>query len=271
MPSFAVAGVDVGSLTTKTVIMSGDGRMLSYCIIPTGAMVKKAAPSSFNEAARLAGLQPSDIIFVVSTGYGRAGVTFSHSQITEITCHARGAHLLFPQVRNIVDIGGQDSKVIAVDEAGRVIRFAMNDKCAAGTGRWLEVMARALEVDLDEMGPLALEAKKELSISSMCTVFAESEVVSLVAEGGEKADILGGIHRSIARRVGTMVSRVGMVGPVVMTGGVAKNQAIVYWMEQVIGTKLLLPPEPQIMGALGAASIALDRCRVAEETAKAQR
>jgi predicted CoA-substrate-specific enzyme activase len=194
----------------------------------------------------------------VATGYGRVAVAFADRQVTEISCYARGIHHLYPQVQTVIDIGGQDSKVVAVGPGGRPLDFAMNDKCAAGTGRFLEVMARALQLDLAEIGPNALRARRAADISSTCTVFAESEVISLVARGVDREEILAGICQAIARRVGAMARRVGVVPPVAIAGGVAKNVGVVNALEQFLGEELLVPPEPQIVGALGAALLARD-------------
>jgi len=254
-----VAGIDVGSLCTKVVLLDGQREILSYKIIRSGASYQGAAESSFNEALAATDLSAKDVHYIVSTGYGRARVSFAHHHVTEITCHARGAKFIFPQVRTVIDIGGQDSKVIYVNEDGRPTNFIMNDKCAAGTGRFLEVMAGALEVDLDEMGAMSLRAQRETKVSNMCTVFAETEVISLLAQGCDKTDIAAGIYEAIARRITGMVGQLGLKEPVVMTGGVAKSKGMVHALEKKLGTKILIPPEPQIIGALGAAIIALEQ------------
>jgi len=246
------AGVDVGSLTTKTVILQ-DNKIRAFSIIPTGADSEKAARECFERTLREGNLDSKDLAAVVATGYGRIRVPFATRNITEITCHALGAHWLFPDTRLVVDVGGQDSKVISIDDGGRVVDFVMNDKCAAGTGRFLEVMAQALEVKLEELGELSLRAKKRLVISSMCTVFAESEVISLIAEGQAKEDIIRGLHEAIASRIFGMMQRLRMERSVTMTGGVAKNKGIVKALEQRLKFKIHVPPEPQIVGALGAA------------------
>jgi predicted CoA-substrate-specific enzyme activase len=176
--------------------------------------------------------------------------------ITEITCHARGAFFVHPKTRTVIDIGGQDSKVIRLDREGRNVDFQMNDKCAAGTGRFLEVMAHALEVKVEDLGKLSLSAPRTIKISSMCTVFAESEVVSLIAENQPKEVIVRGLHDSIADRIIGMVNRVGCEEDVTLTGGVAKNEGVVHSLEEKLGIRLFLPPEPQVIGALGAALLA---------------
>jgi len=247
------AGIDIGSLSTETVIIDDNEKSIAYNIFPTGANSKIAAQKSFNLSLELAGISPDNLQYIVATGYGRIS-----KMVTEITCHGRGAYHLFPGTRTIIDIGGQDSKVIKLEDSGKVIDFAMNDKCAAGTGRFLEVMARAMEIDLEEMGPMSLKSEEEISISSMCTVFAESEVISLVAQARPKEDIINGIHNAICSRISAMMERIGMEPEVSMTGGVAKNSGIVAKIKQRAGGKINVPDEPQIVGALGAALIARD-------------
>jgi predicted CoA-substrate-specific enzyme activase len=254
-----VAGVDVGSLSTDTGILDDVQHIVTYNVLFTGASSKKASRTSYEEALSEAGLKEENIAFVVSTGYGREVVPFADTQVTEISCHARGAYHFFPGTRTIIDVGGQDSKVIRINARGRVIDFAMNEKCAAGTGRFLEVMARALEIDLDKMGEQSLQAKSPVSISSMCTVFAESEVVSRIAEGHPKEDIIGGIHNAISDRLISLLQRVGMEEEVTMSGGVAKNVGVVKALQEKLGTQFNIAFEPQIVGAVGAALIALDR------------
>lgn len=252
------AGVDIGSLFSKMVIIKNDAAIKSYSIIRSGAVYKGAAENAAEKALSKAGLALDDISYIISTGYGRARVPFANSQVTEISCHGRGANHIFPEVRTIIDIGGQDSKVIQVNGNGKAVKFAMNDKCAAGTGRFLEVMAGSLDVDLDEMSELAENAKKDIEISSMCTVFAESEVISLFAKGVGKEEIASSVYNSVARRVTGLLGQVGKKEKIAMTGGVAKSKGMVNALEKSIGTKLLVPKEPQIMGALGAALIACE-------------
>jgi predicted CoA-substrate-specific enzyme activase len=249
------AGIDVGAATAKVVILC-DGKILSYAIIPTGFDVINTA----NEVARLA-LEKVDhsvdeLEFVIATGYARSAVPFANKTLTEILCHAKGVHLLLPRARTIIDIGGQDSKVIRVDESGNVINFNMNDKCAAGTGRFFEVMAVVLGLDISEMGPIALNSRHPCQISSTCTVFAETEVVSLRAQGRSREDLISGIHKAAALRVVTMGKTVGYEKEVVLTGGVAKNIGVKKFLEDEIKMETVVPEEPQIMGALGAALFA---------------
>lgn len=245
-------GLDIGSISTEALLLS-DERILSYSIITTGSNPRRASRECLKEALSKSGVSEDFILSVVATGYGRISVPFKTKEITEITCHARGCYFLFPRTRTVIDIGGQDSKVITLDERGRVTDFVMNDKCAAGTGRFLEVMAKALEVDLSEMGEKALKAKKGVSITSMCTVFAESEVISLIAEGQEVEKILRGLHDSIAQRIFRMARRLRVRGEITISGGVAKNEGIVVALKSLFGTEINVPSEPQIVGALGAA------------------
>ena len=250
-----VAGIDVGAATAKVVILS-DGKILSYAIIPTGFDVVSAA----NEVTKLA-LEKIDhsineLEFIISTGYARNAVPFTNKTLTEILCHAKGAHFLLPGARTIIDIGGQDSKVIRINESGSVVNFTMNDKCAAGTGRFFEVMAGVLGLDISEMGPIALNSSNPCQISSTCTVFAETEVVSLRAQGRSREDLISGIHKAAALRVATLGKMVGYERQVVLTGGVAKNIGVKKFLEDEIKMETMVPEEPQIMGALGAALLA---------------
>jgi len=250
-----VAGVDLGAATAKAVILDGD-KVLSSSIIPTGFNVARAAEIVTEEAMAKSGGSMSELEYVISTGYGRRAVSFSNKVLTEIICHAAGVSSLMPQARTVIDIGGQDSKVIGLDANDNVSSFVMNDKCAAGTGRFLEVMARVLDVDISEMGTLSLLGKEPCQVSSTCTVFAESEMVSLRAEGESRENILAGIHKAMAHRIAIMGSSVGFRKEVVFTGGVAKNIAMRKAMEEEIGMEILVPEEPQIIGALGAAILA---------------
>ena len=248
-------GIDIGSTSGEALILDGD-EVLAWSIVDTGYNSRQAAKLALEQALAKTDLARDQLAPIVATGYGRVAVEFADRQVTEISCFARGIHHLFPTVRTVIDIGGQDSKVVAVGPRGRPLDFAMNDKCAAGTGRFLEVMARALQLDLDALGPCALRAGRAAEISSTCTVFAESEVISLVAEGVDREEIVAGICRSIARRVGAMARQVGVEPPVAMAGGVAKNVGVVRALEEILGERLILPEEPQIVGALGAALMA---------------
>lgn len=250
-----VAGMDIGSISTETVILQ-DSKILSTSIIPTGAKSQMAAERSLAWALKQINLEQGELAAIVTTGYGRASFPSATKRITEITCHARGAFFVHPETRTVIDIGGQDSKVIRLDEQGRNVDFQMNDKCAAGTGRFLEVMAHALEVKLEDLGKLSRTAQRSIKISSMCTVFAESEVVSLIADNQPQEVIIRGLHDAIADRILGMVRRVGVEEKVTLTGGVAKNEGVVLALEERLGVKVFVPPEPQIIGALGAALLA---------------
>lgn len=250
-------GMDIGSITTKAAVVK-DGRILGTRVIFTGYNAESAGNRVMEELLAELGIRREEVERIVATGYGRNSVRFADSAITEITCHAAGAHYLNPHIRSIIDIGGQDSKTIAVDEKGRVKDFAMNDKCAAGTGRFLEVMARALEVDLDEFGELSLRSGNPSKISSLCTVFAESEVISLISKGESRDNIIAGIHESIAARVVAMAKRVGVVPPIMMTGGVAKNRGVVDALEKKLGSAIEVSANAQENGAIGAAVLAAE-------------
>lgn len=245
-------GIDIGSLSSKALLLSEEG-VVSYSIMKTGSNTQRVSKECLKEALLKVGFDENDILRVVATGYGRIRVPFKAKKVTEITCHARGSYFLFPRTRTVIDIGGQDSKVITIDDRGRVTDFVMNDKCAAGTGRFLEVMANALEVELSEMGRKSLKGKKGVSITSMCTVFAESEVISLIAEGHEVEEILKGLHHSIAQRIFRMTKRLRIREEITFSGGVAKNEGIVEALKELFGMAINLPGEPQIVGALGAA------------------
>ena len=247
------AGIDVGSLSTDCVIINEKEEILSYSITETGANSTEAAEKSLEEALARGAVQRDKVKYIVATGYGRISVPFAGKRVTEISCHALGACKLFPDTRTVVDIGGQDSKVIRVGQGGKVLDFTMNDKCAAGTGRFLEVMASKLQVPLDEMGSLSVGANGEVRISSVCTVFAESEVISLVAQNHPKEEIIRGIHRAIVNRVWSMVKALGVEREVAMSGGVAKNRGVVAFLEEKLGHPIHVYKEPQIVGGLGAA------------------
>lgn len=254
-----VAGIDIGSLTGKCVLLDDNKRIVASSISLVGSHSRKAGERVLSEALDKAGLHLEDISYVISTGYGRDVVPVANAQITEISCHAKGANFFCPEVKTVIDIGGQDSKAISVGKKGAVLEFNTNDKCAAGSGRFLEVMAHALEVKLEDMGRLSLQSSKKIEISSMCTVFAETEVVGLVAREERVEDIIAAIHYSLARRTANMVMRIGIKEKVMMTGGVAKNIGILHYLKDFIGVPLIVAENPQIVGAVGAALIALER------------
>ena len=252
------AGVDVGSTQTKAVVIDEDGRIVGRALIETGANVVMAAERSFAEALADAGLGEDAVSYVVGTGYGRYRVTFGNTQVTEISCHARGAVHLFPNTRTVIDMGGQDTKAIRVRETGEIADFCMNDKCAAGTGRFLGAASAALEIPLDELGPTALRAKRPVPITTTCTVFAESEVLSWLARGKTIEDILLGVHQSIVSRAMGLARRVGIERELTFTGGVTRNIGMVKALNDALGFPANVSPESHYMGAIGAALFGLD-------------
>jgi len=264
-----VAGCDIGSTTGKAVILT-DGQIASYSIVASTTKPEMTSKAAMEEAMGYLGLvSMEELDYIVGTGYGRLKVPFAKENISEITCHARGAVWLCPSIRTVVDIGGQDCKVMSIDGKGKVLEFVMNDRCAAGTGRFFEAMARVLQVDLEGLSKLALEGKNPAVITSQCSVFAESEVVTLVNEGRDLADISAGIHNSVASRLNSMVRKVGLVADVALTGGCAKNEGLAKALEQKLGVKVAkLPEDPQIVGALGAALIAEEKVQQGEGVGK---
>ena len=254
-----VVGLDSGSTSTNAVVMNEARKIVASVVIRTGAKAGASAERAYREVLERAGITPDQVACTIATGYGRVSIPFADENVTEISCHGRGAHYFNPDVRTILDIGGQDSKAIHVNAAGEVTDFAMNDKCAAGTGRFLEMIARSLEISLDELGPAALESKKRLEIASMCSVFAESEVISLIANNEEKPDIAAGVCRAVAGKAYSLMRRVGLEGAYMMTGGVAQNPGVVRAVEELIGEKLFICEDPEIVGATGAALLALEK------------
>ena len=257
-----VMGIDSGSTSTNAVIMDQDRKIRAFSVVRTGAKSGVSADRVLKDVLEKAGLAREDISWIVSTGYGRVSIEFADENVTEISCHGKGAHYFNPQIRTILDIGGQDSKAIKLSETGEVKDFVMNDKCAAGTGRFLEMIARTLEVSLDELGAIALTSREKIEITSMCSVFAESEVISLIANNKEKADIADGVCHAIANKAFGLLRRVGMEPAYMMTGGVAKNPGVVRAVEEKIGAEIYICEEPEIVGAAGAALYALEKCGV---------
>ena len=249
------AGVDIGSTMTKVVLMDKSGNLLSVIKGPTGPEYRQLANEVMRQALEQASLQIDDISYIVATGYGRLNVPFADRQITELSCHARGVSSLFPNVRTAIDIGGQDAKCMKIDN-GRLINFVMNDKCAAGTGRFLEVTAATLGIRLEDMGDISLKATKKIRISNLCTIFAQQEVVALLSHGEKLENILAGLHDALASRVAALARRLGIEPDLVLTGGVAKNTGIVRAMKESLGCEILVPEEPLLTGALGAAILA---------------
>lgn len=257
------AGIDIGSTMTKVVILK-DG-IITSIIGPTGPEHRRLANKVMEEALRKVNLTIDDITYIVSTGYGRINVPFSDKQITEITCHAKGIIYLFPKARTIIDIGGQDVKGIKIDSSGKVNDFVMNDKCAAGTGRFIEVIAHTLGVELDKVGDISLKSQNPASISNICTIWAQQEVVASLAEGVPIADILSGIHRSLADRIIRLVSRLKIEDEIIVTGGGGKNKGLVYALRELLGREVRVPEEPLITGALGAALLGKEIVKMARQ------
>lgn len=256
--SIYTMGIDVGSTASKCVIMKDGAEIVAKSLVHVGTGTSGPA-RAIAEVLENAGMKREEMDFVLATGYGRNSLDgLADAQMSELSCHAQGATFLFPEVRTVIDIGGQDVKVIEI-ENGMMKNFVMNDKCAAGTGRFLDVMARVLEVKVADLGTLGDQSTKEVGISSTCTVFAESEVISQLAIGTDKCDIIAGIHRSVAGRVSGLCNRVGIRDMVVMTGGVAQNHGIVKALENQIGHKIHLSPLTQFNGALGAALFAYNK------------
>ena len=250
------AGLDVGSLTTKAAVVNGSGGLAGWALRPSTPSPAETGRAVLDEALTKAGACWDDVGSVVGTGYGRAALPFVTRRITEITCHARGVSTLFPGVRLVVDVGGQDSKAMRLDAGGRVEDFAMNDKCAAGTGRFLGVMAEALGTGIQALGAEGLKSVKNLEMSSTCTVFAESEVVGLISRGEGVEDIAHAVHAAMAKRLAGMVRQVGVETPAAFTGGCALNRDLVALLEGLLGLSFLIPDNPQLTGAFGAALLA---------------
>ncbi len=249
------AGVDIGSTMTKVVLMDESDNLLSAIKGPTGPEHRQLANEVMRQALEQANLQIDVISYIVATGYGRLNVPFADRQITELSCHARGVSSLFPNVRTAIDIGGQDAKCMKIDN-GRLTSFVMNDKCAAGTGRFLEVTAATLGIGLEDMGDISLKATKRIQISNLCTIFAQQEVVALLSRGEKLENILAGLHDALANRIAALARRLGIEPDLVLTGGVAKNTGMVKAMKESLGCELFVPEEPLLTGALGAGILA---------------
>ena len=252
------AGIDSGSTSTDVVILDEDKAIAAMLIVPTGAGASASADAALDKACERAGITRDDITELVTTGYGRSVIEAGDKSVTEITCHARGVHFIDPSIRTIIDIGGQDSKAISLDEEGNVVNFTMNDKCAAGTGRFLDMMARTMEMDLDRMSERGINYKEDITISSMCSVFAESEVVSLIAQNKEVDDIVHGLNKAVAVKTKALVKRVNGTGPFMMTGGVSRNHGLVKTLEEKLDAPIVISEYAQLCGALGAALLACE-------------
>lgn len=251
-----VAGVNVGSLSAKAVLVE-DGNVIGWKVIRTSADSEESANDVFSQLLKDQELDLDDIEYIVGTGYGRINISFAHDIKTELSCHALGNHWLFPKVRTVLDVGGQDCKAIRCDDKGRLVDFVMNDKCAAGTGRYLERVAAVLNLGLDQIGYLSLDiVESALPITDFCAVFAERDVSMYMRKGKQVNDILAGAHEAITKRLLALLDRVGIEKEFCISGGVGKNIGVVRRLEQQLGLEALIAPEPQIVGALGAAIFA---------------
>jgi predicted CoA-substrate-specific enzyme activase len=256
------AGIDVGSTMTKVVILNKG--IIASIIGPTGPEQRRLANKVMEQALNQAGLSFQAITYIVSTGYGRINVPFADKQFTEITCHAKGIISLFPKAKTIIDVGGQDVKGIKIDDTGKIIDFVMNDKCAAGSGRFIEVIADTLRVPLDKVGDLSLQSKSPAKISNICTIWAQQEVAASLAQGIPISDLLAGIHYSLADRICRMVNRIRVEEAVIVTGGGAKNKGLLKALSEQLGHEILVPEEPLITGALGAALMGKEIVKLAK-------
>ncbi len=251
------AGIDIGSAFAKVAVVSGE--LVAYHIIPSGGNYRVAADEIIKEALAKASLSAEDIAYTIATGYGASSVSSANETITEISCQAKGVSYLFPSVRTVIDIGGQFSRVFKVDDRGKAIAFVLSEKCAAGSGRFLQVIARVLRINLTEIGPLSLKSSQRVEFNTGCAVFAESEAISRIAEGSAKEDILAGIHRAMAAKTLNLVERVGLEPDCALIGGGAKDIGLVKSIAEMLDLGLLVPEEPQIVAALGAALIAQEK------------
>lgn len=250
-------GIDVGSTAAKAIAYDGQS-IIAKEIMPTGWSPRETGSALFSRLTEAARIHPSEIGTIVGTGYGRIALPFIDKKVTEITCHGKGAHYLDKDIRTVIDIGGQDSKVIRLDEAGNIKDFLMNDKCAAGTGRFLQVMAHALEIDVSELSDIGRGAAPQ-NINSMCTVFAESEVISLMASGASKESIAAGLLQSVCKKTYSLVSKVGVEGKVFFSGGVSKNQLLKEYLSEKLGMEIVSSELSQFLGAIGAAVIGFEK------------
>ena len=260
MDAVLVAGIDIGSTTAKAVVLDEKNSMWT-AMIPTGTRPPESGKQVLEMALKKSGRPAAEVAFIIATGYGRVTADFANKTVTEIACHGRGAHFVNPAVRTIIDIGGQDAKSISLGDGGKVTDFLINDKCASGTGRFLESASQlVLHVPLEDLGKLSSQAKTRVTISSTCTVFAQTELISLLASGESLESIVAGLHAAIASKVGSMARRLGVRPAVMMTGGVAKNAGVVQALRQELATDIVVPEivDPQLVGALGAALIARD-------------
>jgi predicted CoA-substrate-specific enzyme activase len=258
-----VIGVDIGSTFSKAVIFSDSG-ILSWAIIPSGGSYRAAADEVVSQALAKVGISIEDIAYVIATGYGAASVSFANQSVNDISCQGRGISYLFSSVRTVVDIGGQFTRAFRVDNEGRPVAFVLSEKCAAGSGRLLQVIARVLQVDIGELGELSLKSKSKVDFTTGCAVFNESEAISRIAEGAAKEDIAAGVHRALAAKIQGLVGRLGFEPDCALVGGGAKNIGLVKSIEERLGVSVLIPQEPQIIAALGAATVAEEKVAAGE-------
>ena len=251
-------GIDIGSGNSKGVLTK-DGKLLAYHLLPSGTNYRGTAERLIEELLAKVGLSPEDITYTIATGYGRSSVSLSNEQVDDIRCCARGINSVFPSVRTVIDIQGMSSQVIRLNEKGQVTNFVVSEKCAAGSGRFLDVMANVLRIDLKDIGPLSLKSKNPVTFTTGCAVFGESEAISRVSEGASKEDILAGVHKALANKVSTLVDRVGLEKDCAVSGGGALNLGLIKSVEEKLGIQLLVPPHSQFITALGAAIIAEER------------
>jgi predicted CoA-substrate-specific enzyme activase len=252
------AGIDIGSTVTKAVIINPAGDLCSSVIGPTGVEHRRLADEVLNKALKEVNLRSNDVVSVTATGYGRISVPFADQEITELTCHARGVLDFFPEAATVIDIGGQDAKGLKIKN-GKLVKFVMNDRCAAGTGRFLEILSKTLGLNLDDLGEISSKSVQTITISNVCTVFAQQEIMSCLADGISLPDIVAGVHEAIAARVCRMVKKLKVESPVVFTGGVARNSGMVAAMKRCLGIDILVPETPMLTGAIGAAILGRDR------------
>ncbi|MEM2238216.1 MAG: acyl-CoA dehydratase activase [Candidatus Caldarchaeum sp.] len=264
MSGIYAVGVDAGSTYTKAAIIDEHERLIAVSILMTGVRINEAAKKAFNEVLQKAGISESDVSILVGTGYGRYNITFGNMQVTEISCHAKGAHFLFPKTRTVLDMGGQDTKAIRINERGEVVDFCMNDKCAAGTGRFIEGAAKVLGLSLSEVGELSLKGKKPVKISSTCAVFAETETMEQLAWGNSIEDVLYGVHTAMAVRSIGLLRRVGIEPELTFTGGVSQNVGMVKCLEEQLNMKINTSSLTMYCGAIGAALFGLEKIKASQ-------
>ncbi len=257
-------GIDIGSGTSKGII-TNDGKLLAYHLLPSGVNYRVAAQKLREELLAKAGLSPEDIAYAIATGQGSGNVPFSNKQVADIRCCARGINHIFPSVRTVIDVQGQSSQVIRLNEKGQVTNFVVSEKCAAGSGRFLDVITNVLQLELKDIGPLSLKSKNPVTFSTGCAVFGESEAVSRVSEGASKEDILAGVHKALANKLSALVNNVGLEEQCAISGGGGLNIGLIKRLEEKLGTQLLVPPQPQLVTALGAAIIAEEEIRVEKQ------